>query len=271
MIVQTLESELLLTRQVDHAEASGVLAGRWGNDAFPRPVYFDSVVLACARHDDAWRLLDETPSLDPETSTPYTFLTTPLDVILPAYYDAADTVGDRDPYAGFLVSMHYQGFFNSRFGLDASLPMRSSRSEEGAKLSAYFSAMEQLRGRLRSTAVDRGVRFGHVLSAKVAHAYLLLQVVDAISLFLCMNPKGEWPLGEAFRTIGGEKTALSMKPAGEGAVQVQPWPFDAPQIEIQFPVRRIPQPPYPSEKALREAFEAAPVERRTYRIRRGST
>lgn len=270
MILQPLESEILLTRQVDHAEASGVLASRWGNDVFPRPVCFESVVFACARHDDAWQRLDERPSLDPETSLPYTFLTTPLDVVLPAYYDAAVAVGERDPYAGFLVSMHYQGFFNSRFGLDAALPLRTTRSEESADLSAYFSAMVQLRGRLRSIAVDRGQRFGQALSAEVAHAYLLLQVVDAISLFLCINPKGQWPLGEAFRTIGGQKTALSMKPAGDGEVQVHPWPFRGSQIEIEFPVHRISNGPYRSERGLREAFATAPVERRKYRICRGS-
>lgn len=170
--------EWIVTRQIDHAEVAGQLAGHWGNEAFGLPIHRESVVLACGRHDEAWRDLDAHPRLNPVTSQPHSFLSMPLDVLLPAYIDGADRVGRIDPYAGFLVSMHYQGFFNGRFGLDPMLPLRTPSVAEQPRIADFSARMEQLRGRLRTMAAERHAVFAHATSDVVAHAYLLLQVVD---------------------------------------------------------------------------------------------
>lgn len=271
MILRQVNGELILTNQIDHAEVSGVLASHWGNGAFGRPVHFDSVVFACAKHDEAWRAFDDEPTIDPDTAQPHSFMSMPLDLILPAYYDGAGRVGREDPYAGFLVSMHYQGFFNSRFGLDPALAIRTPKENETSRLAAYYSAMEQLRGRFRTIAGEQRIVFGHASSPVVAHAYLLLQVVDVISLFLCINPQGQWPLGEAYRTIGGQRVKFAMKPVGEGSVEVSPWPFAVDSIDIVFPVRRIPSRKYLSTQDVQSTIASAASDRLAYRISRAAS
>lgn len=264
MILRLHNDDWIVTRQIDHAVVSGQLAGHWGNDSFARPIYRESVVLACGQHDEAWRYLDEAPLLNSETSQAHTFLSMPLDVLLPSYLDGADRVGQVDPYAGLLVAMHYQGFFNGRFGLDPDMPTRTTLPEEKPALAEFHSRLEQLRGRLRTMSAERGVVLDPATSPVIAHAYLMLQVVDGISLFLCWNPENQWPLGLSKPTIDRAPVKLTMKPVGTNIVEISPWPFDIPRIEVSFPIRRIPNRKYQSTDELREALRSARAENLNY-------
>jgi len=259
MIIRADGDSLLVTKQVDHAGVSGLLASFWGNAEFARPLPFESVVYACGAHDEAWRYLDGEPILDPATCWPHTFMSMDLPTILPAYLDGADRVGRHDPFAGFLVMMHYQGFFNRRFGLDKGLPSRSVPQVEEAPVKAYMAAAEMLRGQLRSKAWEEKKQIiGDASAPAISHAYLILQIVDVISLFLCLNPDQSWPLGEVRRTAGGPLQSMQMNPVGPHSVRVQPWPFATREgIEVTFPIRRIPNRQYSSTEDVRNTLRHA--------------
>lgn len=267
MITRKEEGDLIITRQIDHAAVSGELARHWGNEIFARPHHADSVDIACTWHDEAWRYLDEASPLNSETKRPHTFMDMPLDVILPAYLDGADRVGERDPYAGFLTMMHYQGFFNQRFGLDPSLPTRDGTDEE-TLVANFMARAEMVRGILRAKAAQtQRININEAHYPPTAHAYLILQVVDVISLFLCVDPTRDWPLGHTQQTIGGERTPIIMKSLGAHRLQVEPWPFVSPkEIEIQFPIRRIPDRDYDSSVQIQTVLHDAREESLGFRL-----
>jgi hypothetical protein len=268
MIIRAEGDSLIVTKQIDHAGVSGLLASYWGNGEFPRPLPFESVVYACGAHDEAWRHLDEEPVLDQATGWPHTFMSMDLPVILPAYLDGADRVGRHDPYAGYLVMMHYQGFFNRRFGLDKDLPSRTIKKEEEASVKAYMASAEMLRGQLRSKAwEDKREMAGDASCPIISHSYLILQIVDVISLFLCLNPAQTWSLGDVRRTIGGPLATMKMSPSGPHRVRVQPWPFATREgIEVTFPIRRIPNRRYSSTEEVRNTLRHADISSVSFRI-----
>ena len=268
MIVRGDGESLIVTRQIDHGAISGELASHWGNASFPKPLPFESVIYACGVHDEAWRYLDEEPILDESTGWPHTFMSMATPDILPAYLDGADRVGRVNPYAGFLVMMHYQGFFNRRFGLDKDLPSRKVTEEEQKSVQVYMNAAEMLRGRFRSRAWEEQEYYvGDVSAPAISHAYLILQIVDVISLFLCVDPCSSWSLGDVRRTVGGELLTMEMKPISPGKVQVHPWPFTTKsEIEVTFPIRRIPNRKYVSTEEVRSILAGARVERITFQV-----
>jgi hypothetical protein len=261
MIIRPEKGQLVLTRQIDHGHESGVLARLWGNETFARPMPFEELVDACGRHDEAWRHLDENPTVDHQTGQPHSFLTMPLDRLLPAYRDGAERIARGNPYGGFLVAMHYQGFFNQRFGLDQGLIGRSLDDSNRARIQEYLSAMEMMRGRFRSQAIERQrLLCRWATSPETTHAYLLLQVVDVISLFLCLGPGRTWPLGIVPKTTGGSPISMELRPGPKpGTHVVDPWPFrKAEHIVLRFPVRRIPDRLYTSDTDLRQTITGSP-------------
>jgi hypothetical protein len=225
---------------------------------------------ACRLHDEAWRLLDEQPILDASTGWPFAFLNMPLRLLLPAYLDGADRVGAIDPYAGFLVMMHYQGFFNGRFGLDSLLPARTFGPDESALVKGYQSAGDMIRGQLRSRAAERwSLAMGDAHGPEIAHAYRLLQVVDVISLFLCLGPDRTWSLGEGPTTVGGPTRPMTMFPQEGGVHIVDPWPFRESRVSIAIRARHFPAKKYSSSDAIREALSAAPYESVAFELQAG--
>ncbi|MBY0588741.1 DUF3891 family protein [bacterium] len=269
MIIRPENGAWIVTRQIDHGHQSGVLASRWGNELFARPIPFDELVDACDKHDEAWRYLDEHPSVDQTSGEPHSFMTMPLDRLLPVYRDGAERVGKDNPYGGFLVAMHYQGFFNQRFGLDQGLLARSVPINDVEVIRTYLASMEMMRGRLRSRAIETQQLSCHWATApSTVHAYLMLQVVDVISLFLCLDPTRTWPLGWVPRTPGGTLMTLTMRPSTEaGLVHVEPWPFQrAGVIELNFPVRRLVQRRFESDDDLRQSLHLSPWEHFSFRV-----
>ena len=269
MIIRSENGELVLTRQIDHGHESGVLARLWGNETFARPVPFDELVDACGRHDEAWRDLDEKPTVDPQSGQPHSFMTMPLERLLPAYRDGAERIARDNPYGGFLVAMHYQGFFNQRFGLDQGLIGRTADESHRALIDEYFSAMQMMRGRFRSQAIERQRLLCRWATApETTHAYLLLQVVDVISLFLCLGPGRTWPLGIVPKTIGGTPVTMELRPSPDpGTYHVTPWPFQRDQpIVLRFPVRRIPDHPYISSSILQQMISKSALTNQSYTL-----
>src|SRR5438105_7909170 len=122
MIVSTRNGDFQLIRQTDHAELSGMLAEHWGNDRFRRPEPFAPMVLAAALHDDGWREWEAQPRVNPATGFPYQFTELPVLEHLAFYLRGVERVIARDRYAGLMVSMHCQGLYNRRYGIDPSLP-----------------------------------------------------------------------------------------------------------------------------------------------------
>jgi hypothetical protein len=188
-------------RQHDHAAISGALAAAWRVGGPPD----DDVRTAVALHDVAWVALDRRARLGAH-GRPYSFLDHPLEDKYRAHRAGVDLIGIGSAYAAYLCSRHYARF--------ASL-----LDDEGSR--AYAAAERQRQERLwDELTADQHRR----AEADLA----LLQLLDALSLFVCCNPPGEvtWP----FHRNGFSFGDLHLTAAWEGpdTVRLDPVPIAEP-------------------------------------------
>jgi len=243
MIVTASDGNLLLVRQTDHQVLSGLLADAWGNDRFARPQPFAPLVRAAYEHDNGWHAWEQAPKVDPATRRPYQFTDVPLEEHLAFYRQGIDELAARDPHAGLLVNLHCQGFHNQRFGTMPEAVMRAHPPERESALKRFMTGLQaQERDLGRRIAVDLATLWAQ---------YELLQFFDRISLYLCMPPLKPAELGPVPVDSGCESLTLQLIPAGEGVVQVAPWPFRSPSLTVRVPARRVPDRAYADDDDFR--------------------
>jgi hypothetical protein len=220
VIVRDLGEAWQLVNQPDHADLSGQFARAWGGDGFDRPRPFEPVFVAALRHDDGWAVWERQPGLAPGTSRPCNFLEVQIPSHLAFYRACITAVGDQDPYAGLLVSMHGSGIYNGRYGTQPGLRLQNAGEAEKAKIEAFIAEQEAAqRERADDLGLDEAERWVN---------YRLLQVYDRLSLYFCMKDLegGEADTLEPVpRGYGGEDVVTSLEPLGPWHVRMDPFPF----------------------------------------------
>jgi hypothetical protein len=248
MIVHPVGDAAEIVMQVDHSGVAGSLASLWP-DLEPR----DPVLTAAALHDIGWRSWEASPRLDPETSRPQNFLSVDIDLHLEFYEAGIAEVTARDRYAGMLVGKHLAGIYRQRYGTQAALTLTRAAAAQ-ATIDTFVARVEE-----RFLALQRELG---VSDEEFWRNYVLLQVFDRLSLWLC---KGD-PAGTGSMQIalpdGGE---LSVLPTPEGCA-LSPYPFSGGQVQVSVPVRVVPLSGYADDADCATRILAAPVEQRVYRI-----
>lgn len=248
------EAGYLCIPQSQHAALAGQIARAWGNLEFPVPKPEHSVCLAAARHDDGMEPFDSDPEPDPDTGLPRDFMHMPLELWLECWRRGPRSVGEDDPYAGLLVSMH---------GLHLLGYRRAAGEEEGeaARLIREFEAeQEELQGTLRDRSAANPSCEPYLKDDVLESNRKLIEVWDAMSLALCM-PR----LPETFEGVPRESEPGSLRfeqvdpgAGGELLVEVEPWPFSASSVPLALSGRRLDGPPGEGVE-LAEALERAEV------------
>jgi uncharacterized protein DUF3891 len=274
MLVTRRGPALALVTHPDHGRVAGQLAERWGNGRFAGPEARAALVTAATHHDDGWAELDDRPAHNDEAARPAHFLELPLEQTVDPYRRGVDTVYERDPHAGALVSMHWAGLYSTRWGQQAGGPV-------GHPLAQQVVADEERRWvvALRESWDFQGLRSR--FEADAWHAYEILQALDFIALALSLLdpgapssdgeplpmpatlPKVDQPAGP--RTIpamptcvGGEHVDGRLWIAGPGRMIIDPYPFAPGEIELEVPVRELEDRPYSRDEAV-SAYHDAPV------------
>ena len=164
--------------QVDHSSVAGMLASLWPG-LEPR----ESVLTAAALHDIGWRSWEACPRLDAGTGRPQNFLAVDINLHLEFYEAGIAEVTARDRYAGMLVGKHLAGIYRRRYGTQDALkhdprrrrPRPRSTSSSGGSRSASLALQREL----------------GVSDEEFWRNYVLLQVFDRLSLWLCKgDPAG---------------------------------------------------------------------------------
>jgi hypothetical protein len=248
MLVRDRGDSWQLVLQPDHADLSGQLAAAWGGGSVAEPSRRAGMVLAATRHDDGWGVWDRRPGWDPERGRPRAFLDVPVPVHLAFYRAAIAAIGDEDPYAGMMVSMHGAGIYNGRYGTQPSLGL-TGREEHRELVNAFIAEQEAA---YRGTSVELGV-------AEDARwtDYLLLQLLDRLSLYFCLE---DAETGEA-GTIGPVPTAAGdaafrIEPVGAWHVRIAPFPFAGSLARFTLVRRLLPKASYDGNEAFRRDFYA---------------
>ncbi|QJC51617.1 DUF3891 family protein [Paenibacillus albicereus] len=167
MIVRDGGDSFVLIRQHDHAAVSEQLARALAPELLPPDSLRAGVVYAAAQHDRGWIELDETPIWNDAAGRPYAFEDYPLLPKIAYYRRGIDEVEAVSPYSALLCSLFYQAFFESLEG-EACEAFRSAEQVRQRRL------MMNLRADPERTRLD----------------LLRLQLLDSLSLYVCLNEPG---------------------------------------------------------------------------------
>jgi hypothetical protein len=228
MIVRDRNEDWQVVLQIDHEDLSGDFARAWAEPGPRHP----SLVTAAARHDDGWAVWERAPRLDEETGAPVNFLDVDITSHLAFYRAGIAAVGEQDPYAGLLVSMHGAGIYRQRYGRDPALGL-SRAAEAQALIDAFVDEQEAgYEERMTAAGIDDEQRW---------RDYELLQLYDRLSLYFCMRDCEADGSGDGDRGGGGDPVELqgyTLELVGPWRVRMSPYPFGEAPARFEL-VRRV--------------------------------
>ncbi len=239
MLLRRLEDGTTIAiGQASHAWVSGQLARAWGNERFPAPEPFEEVSLAAEQHDVGWTDWDLRPSLNPGTGLPYTFIELPVSAHIELWSAGPAKLVTQSRYAAMLTSMHGTTL-QSRRDLDGLDPA------DRALVKRYLEEQRALQRELiELLGADRD---------QLERNRRLLWAWDGISLALCLGWQTLMNEGPA---ISGD-AELALELTGADLFTLDPWPFEAAQLELRCEGRKL-DGPFESDAAIGEALDHAP-------------
>lgn len=240
MVVRALPDGALAVGQLSHAWLSGQLARRWGNALIASPQPREAVALGAEQHDIGWSRVDLAPILDRDSGLPRNFLSTSVAEHLETWRDAPARLLTQSLHAALAVSLHG--------GALSRLRLQSASAVEAALLREHIAAEGE---RQRSLAVRLGLSPGWLERTR-----LQMWAWDGISLALCSR----WsPFSlERVPTHDGQGIALQLRELDEATWTIEPWPFEAQEIELACQARRI-AGRHHDQDALSAAWERAEI------------
>jgi hypothetical protein len=251
MIVHPAGDRAEIVMQVDHSLVSGQLAELWPG-LEPRA----SVLTAAALHDCGWRSWEASPRVDEETGRPQNFLRVDIDLHLAFYAAGIAEVTARDRYAGMLVGKHLAGIYRRRYGTQAALQLQRAADAQ-ARVDEFVAGVE---ARYLALQQELGVS-----DEEFWRNYVLLQVFDRLSLWLCQGD----PAGTGRMEIAlPDDDVLAVEPTADGC-SLAPWPFAVGSAEITVPLRVVPLDGYANDADVASTILATPVEQRVRRLTPG--
>jgi hypothetical protein len=219
--------------QASHAWISGQLARAWAGLG-PRR---EEVCLAAEQHDIGMSDWDRSPTLNPDTGLPHSFMEMPLAVHLDLWTRAPGRLLSQSAYAALLVSMHGTALYERR-------------DPEAPGVREFLDAQRALQEELSAAAgADR---------EELRRHQCLMWTWDFLSLALCLD----WaPTSIDNVPLDGADATLEL--AADGALE--PWPFGPEAVAVKCEGRRLDRT-FADEREMRTALSAAPVETLRFRL-----
>jgi hypothetical protein len=233
--------------QPAHAWVSGQLARAWGNQRFGAVEPWDEVCLAAEQHDIGMAAWERSPTLNPRTGMPRSFMELELDEHLEIWWSAAPLVVPQSRYAALLVSMHGSSLYERR---DLA---RLDRTEV-ERVHAFLAGQSELQDRLLA-----GLRADPRTAAAAADALVrrnrrLVWTWDSLSLGLLLD----WaPFELAAVPAADGEVGIAVRIGTGGAITLDPWPFAAPHLAVRCEGRRF-AGRFDDEVTMQDALAAAP-------------
>ncbi|QQK74708.1 DUF3891 family protein [Salicibibacter cibarius] len=255
MIISTQNGDLVLVRQDDHGIHAGEVTQQWGNEEFERTSSHDSVALAVKNHDIGWKEPDDEVLFNNEVLQPLNFIDVNLKKHAEFYEQGYRRVLEEDSYAGLLVGMHWIGLYTRRFGYDPTFTYKVSDDLLGYMNEVILSQQKNwvdIKQKLWNINEPRSQ-----FEDRIWMDYELVQVMDRLSLFMCMNDpseKNEVELGPVRKSQNGESVYLTVRSEGSGVISVDPFPF-AKEFQATYLARKISDHAYSSQKDARKLLE----------------
>jgi hypothetical protein len=209
----------------------------------------EEVCLAAEQHDIGFLAWEQSPTLNPGTGLPHTFMEMPRGIHLEIWTRGIQKMLQFGRYPALLVSRHFSGLAQ-RNGL-------SGTTEDERLLMEFLERQEEFQTSLETSLVN-DFYYGEFSTEEILiHHQQLVSLWDWISLLLCHGL--EKPRVVAWSGWEKGKVELKLTPLEEGEVKVEPWPFAVRPIELVCEGRHLLRS-YTDENEMREGLrEAAPV------------
>jgi hypothetical protein len=271
MVVRELkDGRCYVSLQEDHAELAAQFAAHWGNRRFSKLRPYQTMVFATTFHDSGYREWEGTPPMNVAKGRPYAHreeIPSFEEIELKAYAKNVDWLTAQDPYAGLLVSMHRTGLWHNRYNIfsePAGRLRERSPAVQGAK-----KEMESRQEQMKAALAAKNPGF----DKELAYNYMVLQIFDLLSLYFCCDGYGsddqfkEYALAPVKVAYDGDDVVrLTLRPKGDGAVIMDPFPFDASPVRFSARARLIAPPEERSEAACVDAYHKADRQLLTFEV-----
>ncbi|MGD1276878.1 MAG: DUF3891 family protein [Tepidisphaeraceae bacterium] len=268
--------DFLLIAQHDHALLAGHLTLHIGNELFAPPSPLSPVVHAVAQHDCGWQSQDDRPTLNPQGSPSHVFEIS-HEIALAAWSRSVEEACAADPYAALLVSLHTMNLA-ALAAEHLAKPVTPQSRQELFKIHQFHQRQVEIQQSLRqrlAMRTDLALRLGLARPGAAPEEDLLLanfhllELLDQLSLVLCFDRLVFREVQNVFPRPGESPVTVRFeRDDDDGAVHLDPWPFDEPRIDLQVPAKRLPAVTYENEDHLRTAYAAAPSEILELSVRR---
>jgi hypothetical protein len=237
---------VIVISQPAHAWVSGQIGHAWGNQTFPCPA--EETRLAAEQHDVGFLDWERSPTLNPQTGRPHTFLDMPLETHLGLWTTGIQRMLRFARYPALLVSLHF-----TELARRTSMGKTPSEREAVAR---FLGEQDTLQTTL-TTSLRNDFHYAALSSDEAIHDnQRLVSLWDWMSLLLCTRfrlPNEILP----FPAEDGVECVEMLPLNAEGTrVSVKPWPFRNPDLRIVCEGRRLLKT-YSSEEEMREGLRAA--------------
>lgn len=250
MLLREQDDDMIAIGQSSHAWLSGQLARAWGNARFGGVEPYEEVCLAAEQHDIGMATWDLSPTRNPSTGLPQSFMEMEIETHLELWSAAPRRLLAQSRYASLLVSMHGCRLYEMR-DLER-LPAREADAVRGY-LDAQRALQRELIASLRS---DRKMS-GSTSPELVARNSQLIWTWDFLSLAICLD----WAPCTARAVpsaVGAVELELSER-QGPLRLALAPWPFRPPELLVRCQGRRLTGRSQ-TDAELREVLAGAPWE-----------
>lgn len=246
MIVREYPENFIMIAQHDHAAISGLMAKMWQDKLFRDSPKRPSVEYAAQNHDIGWKWIDTAPFWNDLKKTPYTFTNYPTAPKTVLYRYGIEEVAQKDSYAALLCNRHY-----SRF-------LQKNPSEAAQK---FIQEQKTWSKNVKASLDDFD-------QDSYDFHYGILQMLDDISLFICLNEPGATgdelhpffkngiSKNEGLTVIQGENVHIHWR--GQRTIKLDPFPFTGKFI-ILLKQRTVTKKAI-KENGLVDSYQSAPEE-----------
>ena len=260
MFVSRNGGELRLIQQTDHMRQVGEIGEAWGSDAvLPAALGRAHLLRAAYDHDRGWEEWEASPTVDPVTRRPHDFDAVPPSRHTAFYRRAIDAVEAADPHAGLLVSMHGQGLYLGRFGVEGQpTPSAAQVDRFDPALRAFIAGESERQRRVRTEL--------NLDDAAVWRQYVLLQAWDRLSMFFCHGEPRKM-LGPVPGPLGD--TVVRVERLDAVRARLTPFPFAGRRREFVVRGYVVPDRDFSSDADLADFLERTAPEEIVFRAEAG--
>jgi hypothetical protein len=241
---------LIVITQPAHAWAAAQLGRQWGNERFGTFAPWEEVCLAAEQHDTALAGWEQSPTLNPATGRPHTYIDLPGAEHTGYAGTAARTVMTQNRYAALLVSQLFSEVWERYYtGPEAAAYAGAVRAFLARERSLQQRLFEQLRA--------DPVYAVHASPEAVGRNRRLVMAWDALSLALCAGAPGPQTFAGIPAAAGPADLVLTPAAGDRQVWHLTPWPFQGSTARLTVEGRRL-APGSRTDEELRTALEAAP-------------